>query len=385
MRTCNTGSSQKPYFEFLSDPKLLNTAITRAQSLVAVIGDALSLCTMGECQALWKEFIDKCDKLRGLFGTKKEDLEDDIAKHGLNVKAKEFVPTWLKFESTKNDVKDDDEDVSGNTQANTNHRNSHDEALFVDQTRNESSPKDVNKNTVDLTCHSRAQCTEGASTEETSNYVNYSSSNSYSDKSRDSTLNDAIQQNSELLYELLLDENRHPKVYDSLMNALATLGKENPELETVETVNEIKDGQEIVKPARQHDIAYQDVAIVTKKRQLEIDILNSFYRHKRVMNPSRDNSSLQEHLDSEYLNQKLVTEPGKYIKCFFRSTYETTKKAFGEVHDTKTKDIIIRGWVKQVFHGDVVVVELNRDETVINTELQGPFQRTAKLVGMYVP
>ena len=37
-------------YGFLSNMKLLNTAITRAQSLVAVVGDPLALCTVGSCR-----------------------------------------------------------------------------------------------------------------------------------------------------------------------------------------------------------------------------------------------------------------------------------------------------------------------------------------------
>ena len=35
---------------FFSNPKLLNTALTRTQSLVAVVGDPVSLCSEGKCR-----------------------------------------------------------------------------------------------------------------------------------------------------------------------------------------------------------------------------------------------------------------------------------------------------------------------------------------------
>lgn len=44
-------------YGFLSNKKLLNTAVTRAQSLVAVIGDPVSLCTIGRCRYVYKEII----------------------------------------------------------------------------------------------------------------------------------------------------------------------------------------------------------------------------------------------------------------------------------------------------------------------------------------
>ena len=50
--TCSSDSSVEEYMDygFLSNVKLLNTAITRAQSLVAVVGDPVSLCSIGKCR-----------------------------------------------------------------------------------------------------------------------------------------------------------------------------------------------------------------------------------------------------------------------------------------------------------------------------------------------
>lgn len=39
-------------YGFLSNYKLLNTAITRAQSLVAVVGDPIALCSVGRCRSV---------------------------------------------------------------------------------------------------------------------------------------------------------------------------------------------------------------------------------------------------------------------------------------------------------------------------------------------
>lgn len=51
--TCRSeASAEEEYLDygFLSNVKLLNTAITRAQSLVLVVGDPLSLCLVGKCR-----------------------------------------------------------------------------------------------------------------------------------------------------------------------------------------------------------------------------------------------------------------------------------------------------------------------------------------------
>lgn len=46
---------------FLSDSKLLNTAITRARYRLVVIGDPVALCSMGECRVCWKSILSKCN------------------------------------------------------------------------------------------------------------------------------------------------------------------------------------------------------------------------------------------------------------------------------------------------------------------------------------
>lgn len=53
-------------FGFLSDSKLLNTALTRAQSFVAVIGDPVALCAVGECVNVWRVFLKHCDNMKSI-------------------------------------------------------------------------------------------------------------------------------------------------------------------------------------------------------------------------------------------------------------------------------------------------------------------------------
>ena len=96
----SSGSDRQLYWEFLSDPKLLNTAVTRARCLVAVIGDPVSLCTVGECRSIWRDYIKRCNKRGGLHGTTMQELEKEInasiATIELNPKAQPFVPTFTK-------------------------------------------------------------------------------------------------------------------------------------------------------------------------------------------------------------------------------------------------------------------------------------------------
>lgn len=52
--------SHLPGLELFNDARVLNTAMTRAQSCVVVVGDAAALCCFGKCSSVWKRYIDHC-------------------------------------------------------------------------------------------------------------------------------------------------------------------------------------------------------------------------------------------------------------------------------------------------------------------------------------
>ncbi|XP_070758361.1 3'-5' exoribonuclease HELZ2-like [Enoplosus armatus] len=55
LKTCHL-----PGLELFNDARVLNTAMTRAQSHVVVVGDAAALCCFGKCSGVWKSYIDHC-------------------------------------------------------------------------------------------------------------------------------------------------------------------------------------------------------------------------------------------------------------------------------------------------------------------------------------
>ena len=59
--------SSELYYGFLSDPKLLNTAFTRAQSLLVVVGDPVALCSVGGCSTTWKNYLKNCEENKSLL------------------------------------------------------------------------------------------------------------------------------------------------------------------------------------------------------------------------------------------------------------------------------------------------------------------------------
>ncbi|NWH59870.1 HELZ2 Helicase, partial [Geococcyx californianus] len=52
--------SASHHLEFFNEARVLNTIMTRAQSLVIAVGDAVALCSHGQCSKVWKRFIQQC-------------------------------------------------------------------------------------------------------------------------------------------------------------------------------------------------------------------------------------------------------------------------------------------------------------------------------------
>ncbi|NXS33148.1 HELZ2 Helicase, partial [Pomatostomus ruficeps] len=53
--------------EFFNEARVLNTIMTRAQSLVVAVGDAVALCSHGQCSKVWKRFIQQCIDKGSIF------------------------------------------------------------------------------------------------------------------------------------------------------------------------------------------------------------------------------------------------------------------------------------------------------------------------------
>uniref|UniRef100_A0A8C1XD44 Probable helicase with zinc finger domain n=1 Tax=Cyprinus carpio TaxID=7962 RepID=A0A8C1XD44_CYPCA len=89
-------------YGFLSNYKLLNTAITRAQSLVAVVGDPIALCSVGRCRKFWETFISICHENHSLHGISFEQIKIQLEAlelkktYVLNPLAPEFIPRALR-------------------------------------------------------------------------------------------------------------------------------------------------------------------------------------------------------------------------------------------------------------------------------------------------
>ncbi|NXS64842.1 HELZ helicase, partial [Pandion haliaetus] len=98
-------------YGFLSNYKLLNTAITRAQSLVAVVGDPIALCSIGRCRKFWERFIALCHENESLHGITFEQIKAQLEAlelkktYVLNPLAPEFIPRALRHQHSANTTK----------------------------------------------------------------------------------------------------------------------------------------------------------------------------------------------------------------------------------------------------------------------------------------
>ncbi|XP_046366711.2 probable helicase with zinc finger domain isoform X1 [Haliotis rufescens] len=106
--TCRSDTSVEDLMDygFLSNVKLLNTAITRAQSLVIVVGDPVSLCLVGKCRKVWEYYLEICNKSSSFHGMTWTSLRSQLdgaemtKTYVLNPLAPEFVPNRL-FHNTQ--------------------------------------------------------------------------------------------------------------------------------------------------------------------------------------------------------------------------------------------------------------------------------------------
>ncbi|GCC22642.1 hypothetical protein chiPu_0001030 [Chiloscyllium punctatum] len=81
VHTCESSTSSKSAnLEFFNQSRVLNTAMTRAQSLVIVVGDAVALCSVGNCSKIWKNYIQECIDNRGIYP---EDLTMEQIKQAI--------------------------------------------------------------------------------------------------------------------------------------------------------------------------------------------------------------------------------------------------------------------------------------------------------------
>ena len=88
-------------FGFLSDPKLMNTAISRAADFVAVVGEPLALCTTGSCRKFWYSYIEVCSRNGGLF-------PETVSMDWIHLQLKQFDTVVSTYRKDLQDISPDE-------------------------------------------------------------------------------------------------------------------------------------------------------------------------------------------------------------------------------------------------------------------------------------
>ena len=388
------GESQSLYWEFLSDPKLLNTAITRAISLVAVVGDPISLCTAGDCRGNWRDYIKRCHERRTLHGASYEEIKKKVntplAKITLNPEAYEFVSQSMHVSSKESlDLVSQPEFSDGQISRSVEKTD-----LEVDKNVKGSAseiedrctiPKESYRSEIETNYMKEEDLTYRESTseeEEEEHRGDFASQDEpQSQEEEDDVEQSASDGFEELPRESFEDETVFPRYLDKIIRALVEKCRETKEKEAhpcgssendmfpSATKSNKKDsksepGKRSGKRAFQEksssfDYSSADYEIRVVNGRQEVHIVNlgfhqtSTDRHQRLTAVSRQ----EDFPDPQLLQKLLVEEPDKYLPCTLRFNSEMIRTAYAEISDTKTPDIKIRGRVQRAFDMDHVVVE----------------------------
>ncbi|XP_050774201.1 helicase with zinc finger domain 2 isoform X2 [Gopherus flavomarginatus] len=95
-------SSASPNMEFFNEARVLNTIMTRAQSQVIVVGDAVALCSYGQCSKVWKRFLQECIE-KGSVSPETLTLEQ--IKQAVSDKQ-----SWIRGSAEQQQLREEDDD-----------------------------------------------------------------------------------------------------------------------------------------------------------------------------------------------------------------------------------------------------------------------------------
>ena len=379
VHTCKTntasGTVEKLYLEFLTDPKLLNTAVTRARSLVAVVGDPVSLCTVGDCRGLWWDYIKRCDENRGVFGTTMPDLEKEItASSTLNPDATPFMPKGAdaeellkptkqtSAEAEEGDIQEYSPDVEANEENSTT-------AISVTEQKQEDDDQS-------------GKDSESSHAEEDSGYDDESGSSTYEDFEEE-YLEDAtvFPRNMDEIIKALDSKCKEQALQKDTSHGLMYQESEFPPLQRGTSASKPKRPQHSMITARARgggaaDLAQRypgdyDMRVINGR--VEIRLVNLGLQQTLLSQTRRllVSSRYQECLQPEVLRRLLLKDPHKYLACSLRLNPERGYFAYGEIQDTDTADIQINGRVRQAFDKDTVVIKIVRGEDRIQGQILG--------------
>ncbi len=144
MRT-HYGTKWKPEYRdidlgFLTDDKLLNTALTHARAFVGVVGDPVGLCTIGQCQMIWHEFLKWCDRRENC------QLRSEGGLRQIHAEIAEFNMQRKSHSENKYNHSEEERELNSDTEID----DSTDEECSGDDDLNTSFIEEANKYDIDI-------------------------------------------------------------------------------------------------------------------------------------------------------------------------------------------------------------------------------------------
>ena len=391
-----SGSDRPLYWEFLSDPKLLNTAVTRARCLVAVVGDPVSICTVGECRSIWRDYIKRCNENGGLYGVTMEELEKElnaaIASIELNPKAEPFVPKspsmaeqsvnteiaeTRKVENNKEiskqpqteeideEVKAKGPDISAEDSQNVNDRCSGSNFLYdsPDSSQDKNKKDEVDEDDDEETVVEPGDFQDDLLDDET-----------VSPRDMDEIILAFVKKCEETLQldvarRSMFQDSEFPPLDATGSNAISSQTNENKYRFSAKSREDIKD-------------LFPEIRVINGRVEVRLTNLG-FYnspseRVQRIIASTKE----QDFLDPSVLRQLVSDEPDKYKVCNLRLNPEKFQVGYAEIEDTESPDIEIRGRVRRAFERDKVVLELVENKSPSHAD-SGEVRIQGKVVGRY--
>ena len=391
-----SGSDRPLYWEFLSDPKLLNTAVTRARCLVAVVGDPVSICTVGECRSIWRDYIKRCNEKGGLYGVTMEELDKEmnaaIASIELNPKAEPFVPkSPSTTEQSLNTEVEETEKVENNKE-------------ISEEPQTEELDAEVKAKGPDISPEDSQNVNDRCSG---SNFLK-DSPDSNQEKNKQDEVDEeddeeTVVEPGDFQDDLLDDETVSPRDLDEIIlafvkkceetlqldvarrsmfqdsefppldatgsNAISSQTNENRYRFSVKSKEDIKD-------------LFPEIRVINGRVEVRLTNLGFYNSPSERVQRIIASTNEQDFLDSSVLRQLVSDEPDKYKVCNLRLNPEKFQVGYAEIEDTGTPDIEIRGRVRQAFERDKVVLELVENKSPSHGD-RGEVQIQGKVVGRY--
>ena len=367
--------------------------------MVAVVGDPVSICTVGECRSIWRDYIKRCNENGGLYGVTMEELEKElnaaIASIELNPKAEPFVPKAPSMaEQSVNKEIEETKKVKNNKK-------------ISEEPQTEEIDGEIKAKGPDISAEDSQNVNDRCSG---SNFLKDSSDSSQDKSKKDEVDEEDEEDDEERVVEpgdfqddLLDDETVSPRDLDEIILAFVKKCEETLQLDVARRSmfqdsefppldatgsnaisSQTNENKYRFSAKSREDVKdlFPEIRVINGRVEVRLTNLG-FYnspseRVQRIIASTKE----QDFLDPSVLRQLVSDEPDKYKVCNLRLNPEKFQVGYAEIEDTESPDIEIRGRVRRAFERDKVVLELVENKSPSHAD-SGEVRIQGKVVGRY--